>query len=99
MSMITTTDVTSDTFSGYTTHSVEVTVDLSKTYYVSVTVGPQGTWNGDVRVLHKNASHRAYRGVGRGFAGFQTARDGYKSTAAKIAIDEAETVLMVALSN
>lgn len=91
MTMITTGDVTSHTYSGFTTLSVEVTVDLKKTFSVMLSLN-----SGEVRTLCKNASHQAYRGVGRGFPTFEAARDGYKSTAAKVAIEEAETMLLLA---
>lgn len=38
---------------------------------------------GAVRVLVKNASHRAYRGFGREFDSFQAAIDAYKSADVK----------------
>lgn len=50
-----------------------------------VSVGPHG-----VRVLNKNASHRAWGGMGRQFANFAEAKAGYKSSAMKSMIETAE---------
>lgn len=50
-----------------------------------VSVGPRG-----VQVLNKNASHRAWGGMGRQFASFAEAKAGYKSSAMKSMIEAAE---------
>lgn len=50
-----------------------------------VLVGPHG-----VRVLNKNASHKAWGGMGRHFSNFAEAKDGYKSSAMKLMIEAAE---------
>ena len=50
-----------------------------------VSVGPHG-----VQVLNKNASHRAWGGIGRHFSSFAEARAGYKSSAMKSMIEAAE---------
>ena len=48
---------------------------------------------GTVNVCCQNASHRAFRGIGRTFRNWDEARKGYKSTAMKLIIDEAERIL------
>lgn len=50
-----------------------------------VFVGPHG-----VRVVNKNASHRAWGGMGRHFSSFAEARAGCKSSAMKLMIKAAE---------
>lgn len=45
-----------------------------------------------VIVLCKNASNRAWGGIGRVFRNFQDAKDGYKSSVMKSIIEYAETI-------
>lgn len=63
---------------------VFMTLSCEKTK-AEICVGPN-----EVRVVNKNASHRAWGGMGRGFKSFKDARDGYKSSDMKSIIDAAE---------
>lgn len=47
-------------------------------------------------VLCKNASHNAWRGMGKCFANFESAKQAYKSAAMKSIIELAETALQAA---
>jgi hypothetical protein len=52
---------------------------------ISVSVGPMG-----VRALVLNASHRAWRGIGKSFETFAAAREHYRSPAVRAMLDTAE---------
>jgi hypothetical protein len=52
---------------------------------ISVSVGPMG-----VRALVLNASHRAWRGIGKSFETFAAAREHYRSPGVRAMLDTAE---------
>lgn len=54
----------------------------------NVAVGPHG-----VRVVNRNASHRAWGGMGKQFDNFAEAKANYKSSAMKSIIEAAEELI------
>jgi hypothetical protein len=88
---ITTTDVSTNTYKGFTSLWITVTVG-KKAWNVSLSLNPQGERR-EVTATQDNSSHRTWMGAGRRGADFATVRGFYKSSAAHTAIDTAEEIL------
>lgn len=69
------------------TNSITVIVDMKKKFFITKHS------DGWVNIVMLNASHSVWRSAGKVFSSFDKAKDNYKSSAAKSALDYAKEFL------